>query len=442
MRRAAGRLGRHRALVAALAVHAALLAAVCTGLLDGATNDSSERRRGRGVDFFSVYQAGVSARESCNMYAETGCPLGVPYAYPYRYLPFVGGALAQAATAVEPETAYWAWVGVLEAVLLLGGLFVLGRAPPRLRAPLAWVAALFTPFYLEVFLAQFSFLMGALVAVTAYALDRVGADRAAAGRATAAWTAALLVKTNAFLLAMLVAAQARLRMLLLAGGTVVVLNVPYFLIEPGSWPEAQENLGKITDPALTDAGALGLQSLVSLLAEPDAWVHYPESWRLGVSLALMTLIGLPVLVAVWRRPDPIVGALALMSLHFVIYPDVWEHHYSLLLPLLALAIVLRAQLARGLLVCAAALALPTPYALLEWVSRDDPAYDPIAFDAQPPWPDAAVVGYHAWKVVPVLAILALSVRWLWSAPAPAPLADERRSTRRPRGGGRARSSSG
>lgn len=439
MRRADLRLGRRWALLAALAVHAALLAAVCTDALDGATNDSSDRRHGRGADFFSVYQAGVSARDGCSVYGEARCPLDVPYAYPYRYLPFVGGALAQAATAVEPETAYWAWVGVLEAVLLLGALFVLGRAPPPLRAPLAWVGALFTPFYLEVFLGQFSFAMGALVAVTAYALDR---ERP--GRATAAWTGALLVKTNAFLIAPLIAAQARLRMLVLAGATVAVLNVPYFLMEPGSWTAAQDNVGRIDEPAITDAGALGLQSLVTLLSQPGTWVHYPESWRLAVSLALMALIGLPVLVAVWRRPDPIVGALALMSLHFVVYPDVWEHHYSLLLPLLALTIALRAELARGLLVCAAALALPTPYALLEAVSKDRAGYDPLAFDAQPPWPDAAVVGYHLWKVVPLLAVLALSLRWLWStAPqGPARPGGARLSTPRRRAGGRGRSSSG
>jgi hypothetical protein len=394
-------MGGPQAVLAALIVHVALVVATLTGGGE-VFNDASERRLGRGADFYALYEAGYAVRDGRSVYAR---PVGhAPYSYGYRYLPFLGYTLGPAVTVLPPEAAYWSWVVVLEAVFLAVAWLTLARAPPSRRPAVAFVWALSTPFCLELFIGQFSFVTGALVAIALLALDE---GRAA--RAGGAWTASLLVKTNSLLVAPVFAARGRWGLLAGAAGAVAALNAPYFVLEPGSFADARENLAVITDPAPTFAGALGLQTVISTVLSGGA--------REIVSLTAIAVLSAPVVWLVWRRPDPLVGGLALMCLHFVIYPEVWEHHYSLLLPLLALVIAMRADLARPLVALALLIDLPTPYFVLEHMARDSRGYDPRAFDPEPAWPDAGIAIYHAWKIVPVLGVLAVCAAWLARARA-------------------------
>jgi hypothetical protein len=375
-----------------MAVHVALVAATLAGAGGDVFNDASERRVGRGADFYALYNAGDAVRHGRSVYSlETP---RVRRAYGYRYLPFLGFTLGPLVTLLPPEAAYWSWVVALEALFLALAALTLARAPPGRRPALAFVWALSTPYCLELFIGQFSFLTGALVALTLLALDEGRVTRA-----TAAWTGSLLVKTNSALLAPLFAARRRWGALVAAAGGVAALNAPYFLLEPGSFADARHNVAVITDRAPTHAGALGLQTIVSTILSGPA--------REVVSLGVIVALAVPTVWVVWRRPDPLVGGLALLCLHFVIYPEVWEHHYSLLLPVLALVIARRDALARPLIALALLIDLPTPYFVLERIARGSAGYDSRSFDPEGAWPALGIAIYHAWKVVPVLAVLTL-----------------------------------
>jgi hypothetical protein len=75
-------------------------------------------RFGPGCDFFAIYMAGFNAARGCSIYRLSPGDAAVPYAYPFRYLPFVAYAAGIPVTLVPPVTAYALWVGVCECLLL------------------------------------------------------------------------------------------------------------------------------------------------------------------------------------------------------------------------------------------------------------------------------------------------------------------------------------
>ncbi|MGE3983106.1 MAG: hypothetical protein AB7G38_02980, partial [Dehalococcoidia bacterium] len=75
---------------AAVAVHVVGLISLLTGWLDPLFNDAVNRL-GQGADFFAVYGAGHNLLDGKSVYAPAEG--GVPYAYPFRYLPSVGYSL-------------------------------------------------------------------------------------------------------------------------------------------------------------------------------------------------------------------------------------------------------------------------------------------------------------------------------------------------------------
>jgi len=401
-------------LVGAVALHGAMFISLFTGYLDPLFHDSDRYRRG--IDFFSVYQSGEQFLHGRSIYAWPN-EADVPYSFPFRYLPFIAYAIAAPMQVVPPNAAYWCWVLAIEAMLVLNAVLSFRLAPERswgFVAAAMWFA--FTPLYLELYMGQFSFLMATLTLATAwFLLQRAYLP------AGVAWAASLLVKTNTALLA---PAFARLRQWGTIGAAAVAvaaLNVPYFLARPSEFRKFwDENFGDYFDDPVSrfgafESGDLGLSGLLTAawLWWREAAVAYP-AWLGGVAIAFVLAVSLAATLRPRSTSLPAVLSVWIAA-YFLIYGDVWEHHYVMLLPALTLVVTRCPSLRWPALAVFVLVAIPTPYAILEATVGDQPA-DAIILAPELFWPPWARVVYHASKAIPVLALWAALCWSLLAAP--------------------------
>src|SRR5689334_8874063 len=156
--------------------------------------DSTVLSGGRGLDFYSIYQAGYNARGGVDIYEGDPAKIQVvvPYFTPYRYLPIVAYTVGLLLSLFSSLTAYKIWVVVIELTLLLCVFITYRRVrDPDVFARLAFMWLCFTPFYLELFMGQFSLVQGALIfgmLLTAESTERKreeGSRKKEAGRSVA-----------------------------------------------------------------------------------------------------------------------------------------------------------------------------------------------------------------------------------------------------------------
>ncbi len=354
---------------------------------------------GQGSDFYAFYQAGRYVLEGEDIYQR---PMDdpdrvVPYAYFYRYLPFVAYTLGVALNALPPVAAYWFWIAVVEVVLLLCVLATRRMAADRdLGDTLAAMWLLFSPFYIEQYMGQLTFVMAALIFAFALTYSR-GETR----KAEWAWIMSVLIKHLTILYAPILVRLRRFRPVLIAVGLVVATTVPYFALrETGVDQFSHDNF----DLSLTPMpGNLGLVSLVMTLKDrffPGASAPFAhvQGIRLSVTrlLVLATMLT-PILVSLWvtfrRKPVDLVELISLWTMtYFLIFREVWEYHYVLMIPVLVL--LFARTRARVVAVVFALLAIPTPF-----VFYDVPGPDP-----QVHWTAFEHVLNHSFKIAPVVAL--------------------------------------
>jgi hypothetical protein len=369
--------------------------------------DATVLSGGRGLDFYSLYQAGYNARHGLDIYE--GDPakvqIVVPYSTPYRYLPPVAYTIGAALSLLSPLTAFKAWVVIVELTLLLCVGFTLRqtRNDLDLGIRLAAMWLVFTPYYLELFMGQFSFIQAALVfgmLLVAYK-PRSGGPLLAVPTASlparfdVLWVASLLWKINTVLFTPVYLRLRRWRALAAAILLGAALTFPYFLVFPAHWPDLlANNLGQSVRGH--ELGNLGLRQLVfELLALGGAGPGLQ-----GIAQAAIVVFVLVAALALTfrRQPPQLAGLLALwLTAFFLISPQVWEHHYVMLLPALILAYWQRP----GWLTAAFWLlfALPTPFGFTALQPMIAANHDLRAFAIEPA---SLLILQHASKAVPAL----------------------------------------
>ncbi len=126
-------------------------------------------RNGKGADFFALYHAGVNCRNGISPYTNNADGV-TPYFYPFRYLPIIARG-AQLATLFSPQQAYIVWIIVLEASLILL-LIILYKQQKDRKLWLASVLLLImsSPYFLELYMGQFTFMSTVLFALTFFVL--------------------------------------------------------------------------------------------------------------------------------------------------------------------------------------------------------------------------------------------------------------------------------
>lgn len=158
------------------------------------------------------------------------------------------------------------------------------------------------------------------------------------------------------------------------------------------------------------AGAFGLRNF---LAATDALADERGGRLLDAFASIAQLpiwafaIGALALLATFaqRRFDPILNLALWIATYFLVYTDVWEHHYVMLLPALVLLVMLRPRFAPLALATFVLVALPTPYWLFERLSGDpNEVRDVLYSDPQHAWSSAEILANHLSKALPTLVL--------------------------------------
>lgn len=400
-------------LATGLAIHLLYLGSLHQGWLNLLFNDSSHTEQG--YDFQVYYLAGKAVLAGQDAY-------GVQGAFGFRYLPAFAHTIARFFALLPPLTGYLLYLLVSELVLAADVWLTWKWAPPGLGRSVAvclWLAP--TPLYLELYMGQVSLWAASLLFYLLYALDR-GEIR----RAGLAWAAAVLVKPNALLLLPAFARQRLYGPLILCGLAVLCTSLPHFVLFSGSWETFyQLNFGSgQAEGALTHAGNLGLWGLLVSLGAKAAGLPIAHLtsladlplWSRAVVLAITAIVLGASLAATLRAadPDPLLPFTLWLTAFFLVYKDVWEHHYVFLLPVL-IVLYLRTP-SPWLLAAAVAIALPTPLVFLDLYPGVKDNIDP-----ERTWSAWTSLCYRSPKLLPVLGLWAWQLRGLWSPIRQAPL---------------------
>ena len=178
-------------LITGILVHLLFLVSLKTGWLNPLFNDSMHRF-GPGADFFYIYAAGIKARLGESVYTIGGHVEQVPYAYAFRYAPFVADTLGAALSFFSAIKAYALWLILCELAMLRNIRLTLEAAPDRRTGYIAaamWL--LFSPYYLELYVGQFTFITASMVFWSYLAWQRShGAGKSAAVGWADLWFAA------------------------------------------------------------------------------------------------------------------------------------------------------------------------------------------------------------------------------------------------------------
>lgn len=363
---------------------------------------------GPGADFFALYQAGHNAWNGTSLYDKMEVEikqgdLVVPYFYPFRYLPLTAYTLGIVLTLFKPFTAYYLWIVFYEILLGLNIFLTWKISPNRNTAIMAtalWLA--FSPYYLELYMGQFSFLMGTFIFLMGYSYLM--------GKSSLfdmAWMASVLLKLNTLLLGPLLL---RMKKILPIVGVLLLATLSsalYFLKFPEDLPVFLDNF-KLSGTFGENfhSGNHGFQSLLyntifrygNLSGSDSVQILYP------ITLPLIFLIlGISLILTFFPPKWDVIENLALwISTYFLIYKHVWEHHYMMLLPVLVLLYLqtegIRNQRSHSRFVLAIylLLALPTPFYLFNRPSTES-VYDPSMY-----WTRLEDFLYHLAKPLPVI----------------------------------------
>jgi hypothetical protein len=360
---------------------------------------------GPGADFFALYHAGVSAGRGRSVYEAGEAPATTPYYYPYRYLPITAQTVGRLAASLRPAAALLLWISITELVLAIFAVAV-WRAFEWTFKGLAAVAILLlsAPYWLELYMGQFTFVATTL---TCIAVLQRGA-RAGASVPTLLLTAGSLLKVFPLVVlpALLRSRPARVTAALTVA-VVVGTNLPLFVTDSGSG-DAFWSKNFLGEPVGLDAGNHGLLYIVYLLGKM-AWGdwHLP-TWGALTILWRLAVLGATTGIVLRARAARVETSSALLLIaHFISYFQVWEHHMS---GAIVAGILLCAGLERSggtrispvALLGTAALALPTPFALLGSDTSRWALLDRVA----PPLS----------KAIPLVLLYGVGARALWRGP--------------------------
>ena len=370
-------------------MHAVFLVALGTDLLRPLFNDASHTRRG--FDFGVFYLAGQALAEGRDIYSVSG-------AFGFRYLPAFA-LVASLFAYFQPFTAYLLHLCCTE-LFLAANLYLTWRwveGPRRGLTLFMWLA--FSPYFLELYMGQVSFWAASLLfwLIVGLHSDR----RWATGFC---WAGALLIKPNALILTPALLRLRAWRVLVLGLLAGLLTSLPYFLLHPDSWAAffAANIYGAPVQGALTHAGNLGLQGgLVSVvaqlagrpLAELTTLADLPLAGRTVIYCSQAAIL-VAALVATYSGRDALPLLALWMCTFFLVYKDVWEHHYVFLQPVLV-ALYAYSGSPKFLWIFAL-IALPTPFVLFD---IEPGVYGPI--DPERTWDPLTSLAYRSTKLIPL-----------------------------------------
>ena len=250
---------------------------------------------------------------------------------PYRYLP-AAALVGTPFTFLPFRSAYNAWI-VFHELLILFSLYLLYKSTKNstLALTLCGMLLWFAPYYVEIFQGQFSWLQAFLMLLCIFHLEC----------RTPIWgmwafIASVLWKLNTLLWIFPLWFGGYRKWLIWLLAAIIIASVPYFIIHPEDITGFLAiNLHPDTGHTFT-FGNSGLRMFVDFVlrwtdnSSGDAIPNFLVKW-LSLLIALC-IFGLTIL-ATWRNRKDTVGNLLIFgTVYFLIYVDVWMHHWLMILP--------------------------------------------------------------------------------------------------------------
>ncbi|HKZ41026.1 MAG TPA: glycosyltransferase 87 family protein [Candidatus Hodarchaeales archaeon] len=373
-------------------------------------------RIGGGADFFAVYHAAVNLRNRISPYERNDDGI-TPYYYPFRYLPVVGFA-AQVLIFLNPWFAYLLWILVLESLMVFF-LYVLYK---RIHQKSLWkvicvILLLSSPYFLEVYMGQFTFAAVALCLLSILL-----------PRGNILFSLSVLLKSFPLIAAPALLTKRHYRSHVVTAIILLLVTcLPYFYLNKDDLHSfLYSNLQPVGG---VHSGNYGFVMLIHLIAtDLDSSVLLDNSYEIFSVLRLLILSSSILCVFLAKKRDIDLSVSTLLLAHFVTYQHVWEHHISGII-LIGVVLVAGEGLKKldtiFLLLCVILLALPTPYILFDEV-KDPDILDPAFW-----WPRYASYFVLLPKVIPTVLIFGWCIRKLFretSSPFPDPKQNQNKSS--------------
>jgi hypothetical protein len=384
------------------------------------------RHEPRNIDFFTLYEAGHRALRGVDAYAGTdtnNTPLASPFdrVSAMRYTPasaFIFGIPIRCLG--PPRLAEAVWQLLLRGMLVVALVLIWRACGNARREEFYFVGGmwlLFPPFYVELQLGQYSLLM-ALFLLMAYLSWQSNQP----GKGALFWTLSLLLKSWSILFVPFLWLSGRRRTVAFGLGVLVLATVPYFVLYPEGW--AMFRGQNASAPQLLDwhthISHMGMPALYAAVFSP--LIEGPILFSIkGYAVAPghllgWTITGALLLGALWatirNRKGSVAAGFALWSCaFFLIYRDVWENHYLMLLPALtALALDGKSKTRmRWIALSFFLIALPTPYRL--WLDAPFNALTDVQL-FEKNWSYLQSIIYHVMRPAGVLILYAIAMKEL------------------------------
>lgn len=379
------------------AAHFVLLRAVLGRELDFLFNDAAHRV-GPATDFDAYYTAGTQWLAGNGAY-------GHGPGFGFRYHPLFAAAFGITLCKLAPPVAFGVWVAIHELAFL--GTLAFAARLARSRNELLVTAALlvaFTPYYLEAYMGNATFLAASLSMLALFRLWR--GDRRGF---VVLFCVAICVKPVALAFVPVVVAQGAWRAAALCLGITALAALPFFVADPAGWEQfLRVNFEAIPAPGwVLHGGNQGLHGLLLAVCchadgiasgELSSFAQLPGPCRLAL-LALPVVLIVTSGVLTWRLRHDVGACVFLWAATCLLgYKDVWEHSYSLL-PFALVWLHAGGSVPRHVLLgCTILLAMPT----LFWTY--DVALPPGPFDPQHHWSVGVSLLHHATRPLPLLAL--------------------------------------
>lgn len=344
---------------------------------------------GPGCDFFAVYKSGRNLAMGHSPYNNERDGV-TPYWYVFRYLPpaAIIGYLFQLA---PPFEAFWFWVLILEASLVLFLVILKRRTSSSVWYPAAIILLLSMPYLEEIMAGQFTFFSVDMLYV---AVMTVGG--------LAAWLVMALLKPFPFVTIPVLIRHRQYWLMIISGVIIVLtLSIIFFQSHPGSWQWFVKMNGNADYGYI--AGNVSPVYLAALIAQDLQWEWALTNWTPLVQIFRYALFGITACYVFFRRVNVIPGVAIMLLIHFMTFHQVWECQMSAVIIIglsLLMARIPYPGIQMMILLGTALLALPTIFVF----------YDvPNTFDPSQYWPRWVSYAIVLSKVIPMLFLFVTAV---------------------------------
>ena len=381
--------------------------------------------KGQGGCFFGVYQAGANLLSGESIYANeiyrTTDQLTVPFYHYYRYVPFPSYVASGVTRVLKPWPAYWLWLVINEILLAVCILMTL-----RLRKQYGSAAIIasgfwlvFSPMYIELHMGQFCFTMTFFIFLILHPFLKAKSHENETDPALAApsskllsplsWILSVLLKSFTALYTITFLRIGKKKLVILGLALAVLTSVPYF----ARHPQDLRHFFKINFqplPAHTMGGYFGFSVLMKDVS--DRALAFTGNRMIGLGPFDISTKNIPVLIVLAciflltlvltarkKKVDPLASISLWTLTFFLVFRDIWEYHYVMLLPIL-IAYYLQTK-SKFILVIFILLAVPTPFFLYDVPGSDNP---------QAYWSAPLSLMHHSFKAIPTFLLYLWIVR--------------------------------